>query len=274
MIKKWISATELCEKWKVEDYELFEIVIGSIEWSSDPQKIENRPQCVAELYLDLTSVPCEAPLKRKRSVHQGPKYRCHYTPGMPLIRPKREEQSEIMDSLIKTFNLVNESVVGVGLQAYLKTTHEPIDQVSYLHLEPEPQDDKKYHYLKDVLFLREQAQGYGKKIGMPPIDPNSYEDKNAEQAALSGKERQELGRLKHEKEKWDASIHASVAVAVYCIERSSENPENRPTRKEIADFLFKFKLPDTTTNKIIKAIPTKYRHSGGRPKNPLKDNQD
>lgn len=83
---------------------------------------------------------------------------------------------------------------------------------------------------------------------------------------LSGKERQELGRLRREKKNWDKSIDAAVCVAIHCVKESTKKPEQKPTRADIEDFLHKFKLPKTTEEKIISAIPSEYRQNTGRPK--------
>ncbi len=83
---------------------------------------------------------------------------------------------------------------------------------------------------------------------------------------LSGKERQELGRLRTEKKKWEQSIKAAVQVAIHCVKESAGKAKQKPTRADIEDFLHEFKLPKTTEEKIISTIPSEYRQGAGRPK--------
>ena len=80
---------------------------------------------------------------------------------------------------------------------------------------------------------------------------------------LSPKESQELGRLRKEKEKWDDSIKAAVQAAIYC-----EKQGKKVTKKQIWDELSQHSLdniPNTTFDKIWRAIPSEYRSIGGRP---------
>lgn len=266
MIKKWISATDLCEKWEIEPYDLYEIVIGSIEWTSDPQKQKNRLQSIDELYLDIRSAPLEpgeTPLRRR--LYQG---RRHFWRSIIDSLADRRRAGMSSPSAEQTSSPPNinemelspeycELIVDVGLQAYTKTGRVPIDQATRLSLVPKQNDRKDTYYLKDVLFLREQAESYGEKIGMPPL--GSIE-------ALQGKERQELGRLRREKERWDKSIDAAVRAGIYCFQKYIEDSEHKPTRGDIEDFLHKFELPKTTTDKIISAIPANYRQGTGAPK--------
>jgi len=85
-----------------------------------------------------------------------------------------------------------------------------------------------------------------------------------ETAHLSSIDAKELGRLRREKEKWDKSIEAAVTAALFCFDQGE-----RITRKQLWSVLSEkgFRdIPDTTFDKIWKAIPSKYRNLGGRPK--------
>ena len=80
---------------------------------------------------------------------------------------------------------------------------------------------------------------------------------------LTGEERRELGQLRTEKKKWDASIIASVKIGLFVSEHTG-----LLKRADVKDELYKIgsRLPDTTFEMIWRAIPDQYRHKGGRPK--------
>lgn len=85
-----------------------------------------------------------------------------------------------------------------------------------------------------------------------------------ENPELTGEEKRELSQLRRQKEKWDQSIQASAKASQFAF---SEN--RRITRNELWTELKNhgFKdIPDTTFEKIWKAIPEQYRNQGGRPK--------
>lgn len=75
----------------------------------------------------------------------------------------------------------------------------------------------------------------------------------------------ELGTLRNEKLKWDASIRAAAEIGLLFFE--GELP--KPTTKDAFVKEFNSKvggLPDTTVEMIYKALPSEYRHKGGKPK--------
>lgn len=80
---------------------------------------------------------------------------------------------------------------------------------------------------------------------------------------MDAKEKREFGQLKREKEKWDASIQAALLVGMFVQEKNQVLK-----RKDVKDQLYKIDstLPDTAFEKIWKAIPSQYRHKGGRTK--------
>ena len=84
---------------------------------------------------------------------------------------------------------------------------------------------------------------------------------------LSGKEHQEFGRLRKEKEKWDLSIKVAARAGV--IASTSEEKITRPklwTELEASGVIKNSgEIPDTTFKKIWDAIPQEYRNLGGRP---------
>jgi hypothetical protein len=80
---------------------------------------------------------------------------------------------------------------------------------------------------------------------------------------MTAEESREYGQLKIEKIKWDKSINAAVHATIFCIDQ-----EKPVTRKQLRNHLSEKKLediPDTTFEKIWKAIPQEYRSAGGRP---------
>lgn len=80
------------------------------------------------------------------------------------------------------------------------------------------------------------------------------------QEPLKTKERQELGRLRIEKEKWELAINAAVHAALFCNGKEI-------TRNQLSSELHRFKLPDTTIELIWKALRDKGLTKGsGRPK--------
>jgi hypothetical protein len=88
-------------------------------------------------------------------------------------------------------------------------------------------------------------------------------DMKMEQASMDVKEKRELGQLKREKEKWDSSIQASLLIGMF-VQKKNQVLK----RKDIKDQLYRIdsSLPDTAFEKIWKAIPSQYRHKGGRTK--------
>ena len=102
-------------------------------------------------------------------------------------------------------------------------------------------------------------------------DVNEFEKKHSkiiqiEKDTLTPKEAQELGRLRREKSKWDDSIEAALQIGLFCNELSKQ--DEKITRDMLSQKLFdlKFKdLPNTTIEKIWKAIPEKFRKKAGRP---------
>jgi hypothetical protein len=85
------------------------------------------------------------------------------------------------------------------------------------------------------------------------------ESLDAQTQMLDGKERQELGRLRQEKDKWNESIKAAVHAALLC-------QNGKIKRDELKDKLHKFHLPDTVIESIWKALREKgLTKKAGRP---------
>ncbi len=78
--------------------------------------------------------------------------------------------------------------------------------------------------------------------------------------STDGKERQKLGRLREEKKTWDRAIDAAVHAALSCQGKEIK-------RHELTDELHQFNLPDTTIERIWKALRDKgLTKKGGRPR--------
>ena len=79
---------------------------------------------------------------------------------------------------------------------------------------------------------------------------------------MDGKARQEFGRLRRQKEKWDSSIDVAVKIGMFC-----QAQDRILNYSEIQDQVYGIdkSLPDTTIRKIWKSIPKKYKSKGGRP---------
>ena len=90
--------------------------------------------------------------------------------------------------------------------------------------------------------------------------PHLFESDNQ---GLNAKEKRELGQLRREKEKWDASLNVALKIGIFCRDQNKEL-----TRKKVWDKVYEIdkSLPDTTIEKIWTSIPEKYRSKGGRPK--------
>lgn len=89
---------------------------------------------------------------------------------------------------------------------------------------------------------------------------------NGSHSELKGKERQELERLRVERDKWHESIEAAVKAGQHC----AQLPEGKViTKDEFTDFLNSAghrSLPATTITKIWKVLPAEIKSKGGRPR--------
>jgi hypothetical protein len=118
-----------------------------------------------------------------------------------------------------------------------------------------------YDDLPNCLFLKAHVESLANELGWSKKQVNNERESCG---PLSGKEKQELGRLQREKEKWDDSIRAAVVAGLFCAglkgQRIIRDQLWEALRQEGLD-----SIPDTTFDKIWKAVPEKFRHPGGRP---------
>lgn len=135
-------------------------------------------------------------------------------------------------------------------------------------LDPEGNDfDLNNIHLEDFFFLKSDVEEL--EILKPWLNKNNADIENSE--SLTGKERRELGQLRTEKKKWNASITAAVQIGMWVLSQ-----DGNLKRKDVEAKLHAIDpaIPNTTFEEIWKAIPPEYRHSGGRPKNKKKEKKD
>jgi hypothetical protein len=124
-------------------------------------------------------------------------------------------------------------------------------------IEVKPEEIQHYdeQHMTDLLFRPVDVEEFEKRPGLMEV----LVDRGA---ALAPPEARELGQLREEKKKWDASIDVAVQTGIHCVKRGDVI-----TRDQLTDFIVKIAvLPDTTIDKIWKALPDQYRKASGRPK--------
>jgi hypothetical protein len=91
-------------------------------------------------------------------------------------------------------------------------------------------------------------------------NPHLFEHLEGE---LDAKDKRQLGQLKREKEKWNASLDVAVKIGVFIREQTIP-----VTRRAVWDKVFEIDntLPDAVIERIWKSIPEQYKSKGGRPK--------
>jgi hypothetical protein len=138
----------------------------------------------------------------------------------------------------------------------------------YSSVEPEPGEiiEDGYTKINDGIDFKMAFVAQELRFKMDDIERVENENPDfiqSDSAKMAAKEAREFGRLKLEKKKWDKSIKASVQATLFC-----KDQKTPVTRKQLWDHLSEQKLadiPDTTFEKIWKAIPQHYRSTGGRP---------
>jgi len=126
----------------------------------------------------------------------------------------------------------------------------------YVEVKPEEIKDYDGEHMTDLLFRPVDVEEFEKQPGLIDL----LLDRGV---ALSAQEARELGGLREEKKKWDSSIVAAVQVGV-----NFANLGRQIIRDELKDFIYKTDktMPNTTIDKIWKALPDKYKKGSGRPK--------
>jgi hypothetical protein len=199
---------------------------------------------------------------------------------------KRTDRKLFSNYLRTELNMLNRSK-----EMFVKIDHNDYsdilfsqDQIKYFFMpsrSPSISASKKKLVLQSIFYLFTDIEHFEKKHGKPKVqmEPDFDETitnhqrkefemitENTQRDKLSANDARELGRLKNEKRKWDDSISAAVKIGISCQKLQLEGHEI--TRANLTDEIFKLgykKLPDTTIDKIWKAIPESYRKKAGRP---------
>ena len=93
----------------------------------------------------------------------------------------------------------------------------------------------------------------------PEEDPEPLDDRG----------KRKLGQLEKEKIIWDMSLKGAIHIGIFI----SKQKDFSVTRNMVMDELHKHKpdIPSTSVERIINAIPDKYRKLPGRPKKDSKN---
>jgi hypothetical protein len=141
------------------------------------------------------------------------------------------------------------SLICDGLRAFR------IEKGERIGVKPEEIQHYDDQHMTDLLFRPVDVEEFEKRFGLMKVLVDQG-------VALSAEDARELGQLREEKKKWDASIDVAVQTGIHCAKR-----DDVITRDQLTDFIVKIGvLPDTTIDKIWKALPEKYRKASGRPK--------
>jgi hypothetical protein len=142
------------------------------------------------------------------------------------------------------------SLICDGLRAFR------IEKGERIGVKPEEIQHYDNQHMTDLLFRPVDVEEFEKRFGLMKV----LVDKGA---ALSAEDARELGQLREEKKKWDSSIVAAVQAGVHFA-----NLDREIIRDELKDFIYKTDktIPNTTIDKIWKALPDKYKKGAGRPK--------
>ncbi len=118
----------------------------------------------------------------------------------------------------------------------------------------------------NIFFWEDGCERDTEKFKMSDVE--KYEDEHQHlfengNVSLDAKEKRELGQLRSEKKKWEASLKVAVRIGIFCQEM------NRPLKgSELEDKMREIdkNIKDTTIRMIRKAMPDEYKDNGGRPK--------
>jgi len=149
------------------------------------------------------------------------------------------------------------------------------DRVFFKKYSPEflTHDDYKHYYVvvfKPQIYLdwvkNNTKFQYPKEFDLIIINHDSSDSLNAKVLSLSGKEKQELGRLKKEKITMDLTVKAAIDVGKYVEKAKMRN--KLIVKNEIIDLIngIDLKIPDTRIDLIWKSIPNEIKSGPGRPK--------
>ena len=131
-----------------------------------------------------------------------------------------------------------------------------MEKGKYIEVKPEEIQHYDDQHMTDLLFRPVDVEEFEKRPGFMEL----IVDRGA---VLAAQEARELGELRKEKAKWDSSIAAAVQAGVHFA-----NLDREIIRDELKDFIYKTDktIPNTTIDKIWKALPDKYKKGAGRPR--------
>lgn len=169
---------------------------------------------------------------------------------------------ELMDrwETQEAFSIV--SAVKDGLICFEKVHVSPFDKKWGTPAEQQPKNRDRHMVDAGELEERyERADLHLHNIIFQHEDVIDYETKKGD-VQLTGQERTELGRLRMEKKKWEASIEVAIYLACYCekagrVKRSELMTEYR---KRFSDRKI---YTDVTFDKIWKMVPHRLKFTGG-----------
>lgn len=110
-----------------------------------------------------------------------------------------------------------------------------------------------------------QSQGYPipKELA---IGKNDHAETVWADDSFTGKDSQELGRLKAEKKAMDSTINAAVQLGIFIKDNTDAGLQLK--RKDVIDFIHGIdrNIPNTRIDQIWNFIPDEFKHGPGRPK--------
>ena len=131
-----------------------------------------------------------------------------------------------------------------------------MEKGSFIQVKPEEIQHYDENQMTDLLFRPLDIEEFEKQPGIIEL----MADRGGH---LSPQEARELGGLREEKKKWDASIQVAVQAGVHFA-----NQGGTIIRNDLSDYIFAIdrNIPNTTIDKIWRALPGKYKKGSGRPR--------
>ena len=123
-----------------------------------------------------------------------------------------------------------------------------------------------YGSLGEVYFPKNDIHEYEKKH--PELKPQEktlveQTESQDDNSPLDSNERQELGRLRNEKIKWDASIKVALEIGRWL---ASVSKKIKKAEFDNKVYRLNSKLPNSTRDKIWSIVSSDYKNTAGRPK--------
>jgi hypothetical protein len=131
-----------------------------------------------------------------------------------------------------------------------------MEKGKYFEAKPEEIEHYDEEHMTDLVFRPVDVEEFEK-------EPEFIDLMQDYVRVLTAQEARELGELRKEKAKWNSSIAVAVQAGIHFA-----NFGRQIIRDELQDFINKMdkNIPNTTIDKIWKAVPDKYKKGPGRPK--------